>query len=903
MGVAANGGGSLKRNQLPGAAAVRLRLQYLLCAMLLLACWTAARADNKRFTIAPAPQWVQPLAPESAAEPPEEQVTRGVHYLLVDQQTRVEAMERTSYRHIATKALNAQGVESIANIEIRFDPSFQKLTLHAINVRRGARLITKLDASAVRLLQRETELESLIFDGSVTASAFLEDVRVGDVVEYAYSVRGHNPVFAQKQFGNFDLQWGVPVAHMRARLLWPQGRELELLRLNGAPAPVERTLATHRDLQWDLRDIAARQVENDAPAWFDPYPAVHWGEFKDWPAVVRWALPLYRLPEQTAPRVREEIARIAAQHASPEARLLAALRFVQREVRYLGIEIGPGSHAPSTPGVVLGRRFGDCKDKTLLTIALLRGLGIDAVPALVNTGARQGIGSWLPSPGAFNHVLVRARLGGADYWLDPTRAPQEGGISQVVQADYGLALVIDERSNGLVPMAGDKARGHKREVRAVIDASAGFDEPVKYTVTTVLQGPAADAMRSTLATQSRGNLQKQYVNFYAGYYQGLQAESPMEVADDVANNRLTLNERYVIKDFWQRAEKHKRLEASIETPDLRSYLDAPRNLVRTSPLSLLHPLDLLHVTQVHLPGQWDIKPSKLQVDDPAFVFERSGSMSGGTLTLTDRLQSRRDHIAAADVGRYSSNLEKVRQGIWYQLNYNDEAPTTAQPTGAGGSSLHWLPAVVSTLALVGALALAVRVYRWDPAPGAAWSRPCPMSPNGLGGWLVLVAIGLVLQLFRLLKAMMDQAPSLKADTWNLLTTPGSEAYHALWEPAMLFSMAANLALFVGYALLLVLFFKRRSSVPRLFITLTVTSWAAVMLDTVLCLLIPAAASQITSKDWGELFRAVFFGSIWIAYFLRSERVQNTFVRRLQEDTPTPPEWRRTEPQLADLRSF
>ncbi|MFX8207373.1 transglutaminase domain-containing protein, partial [Acinetobacter baumannii] len=85
----------------------------------------------------------------------------------------------------------------------------------------------------------------------------------------------------------------------------------------------------------------------------------------------------------------------------PEARLLAALRFVQREVRYLGIEMGANSHAPHPPETVLPRRYGDCKDKTLLTLTLLGRLGIPASPALVHTTERQAAAERLPTPWAF----------------------------------------------------------------------------------------------------------------------------------------------------------------------------------------------------------------------------------------------------------------------------------------------------------------------------------------------------------------------------------------------------------------------------------------------------------------------------------------------------------------------
>ena len=275
---------------------MRTRVVGALCCWwrgaLLMAGWAAfaqgAAAEAALHAVGPTPGWVAPVLPEVAAKAPAEQVSEGVQYLLLDEQIRVEAQDKTRFRHMASKALNERGLESVANIEIRFDPSYQKLTLHSINLRRGAQVIAKLPTAQVKVLQREAGLESLIFDGSRTAHVFLDDVRVGDVVEYAYSVRGSNPVFANRQFGGFELQYSVPVARIHARLWWPTSRPVHWKRQNDAPEPQVATSGEHTLYTWDLRDVPARASESDAPPGYDPYPSVQWSEFGDWRAVSAW---------------------------------------------------------------------------------------------------------------------------------------------------------------------------------------------------------------------------------------------------------------------------------------------------------------------------------------------------------------------------------------------------------------------------------------------------------------------------------------------------------------------------------------------------------------------------------------------------------------------------------------
>jgi len=875
------------RLNLPAPLRAWLAVLVLTCGVFTTAC---AAAATKEYTLLPVPDWVQRIAPAESAQVPAGQVSLGVHYLLIDTQTRVDAQDKVHYRHIAAKALSERGVESVAHVEIRFDPSYQALALHMIQVRRGTRVISKLANASVKILQREKELEYLIFDGSKTANVFLDDIRVGDVVEYSYSLRGSNPVFGNRQFGRFDMQWSAPVHQMYSRLLWPRERAIEFAARNGAAAAVVNDLGTQREYVWQGRDIAARLVESNTPDWFDPYPAVQWSEFKDWQAVARWAVPYYRLPARLSPALQAEVDRIAAAHASPQERLLATLKFVQREIRYLGVEIGPGSHAPSQPQQVLERRFGDCKDKSLLTMTMLQALGIEARAALVNTSLRRGIRDLQPTPFAFNHVLVRASIAGRPYWIDPTRAPQKGDIVHLYQPDYDATLVVDEATTGLVPMANDSSALSTRAIHSVYEAQDGFDKPVRYTVTTVVQGASAEALRATLSGENREDLQKRYLNFYAHYYPKLTMASPISVQDDETDNRLTMTEHYLIDEFWKRTEERKRLEANIHVPEVDEYLRGPRDPIRTSPLALNHPVNLTHTTEVRLPEAWDTPAEKTRIEDASFEFERRKSEKDKVLLLVDSFRSRADHVVPAETARYAANLDRARDAVDYALYKRDSV--APKRVASGMERFNWPVAMVGVLLLAGFGWLAAKLYRYDPP-----ARPREVfgtQLQGIGGWLLLPALGLLVAPFRLLWDISRVLPSYANDNWTQLTTVGGTAYHAMWAPVLLFELANVLGYLVFTLLLLVMFFQKRRVVP-LFYTVLVGSNVLIQgIDIALVHTIPGTATAVTSKDWGELLRSAVFFAIWASYFSKSERVKATFVhgrdtgRPFAVTTPTQP---------------
>ena len=328
----------------------------------------------------PPPAWVKPINLEADASAPVEQIRSGVYYLLVDRQTRVTDNDRQQFNRFAIKVVNEKGMEHAASIDIDFDPSFERLQLHTLSVHRNGRVISQLETVPIRTLQREKELEALILDGRLTASLLVQDVRVGDVVEYAYSVRGVHPSIKGGQFGGFDLQWRDPVHALYMRLLWPEKRPITFRNMHLDKPAVESEQGGVRQFEWTAKQVPGLRVSDDAPVWFDPYPYVQWSSFRDWAEVSRWAAPLYSPPAVPRGELSGEVERIRQTLPDPRDQAAAVLQYVQKNIRYLSVDVGVGSYTPSPPAAVMARRFGDCKAKTLLMLTMLKALASKRVP-------------------------------------------------------------------------------------------------------------------------------------------------------------------------------------------------------------------------------------------------------------------------------------------------------------------------------------------------------------------------------------------------------------------------------------------------------------------------------------------------------------------------------------------
>jgi hypothetical protein len=153
------------------------------------------------------------------------------------------------------------------------------------------------------------------------------------------------------------------------------------------------------------------------------------------------------------------------------------------------------------------------------------------------------------------------------------------------------------------------------------------------------------------------------------------------------------------------------------------------------------------------------------------------------------------------------------------------------------------------------------------------------GPEGLGGWLVIVAISLVVSPIRLvLFIVQTYLPLVRDGTFLALITPASERFHPMLASIIVLEVIVN-AFFIAFSIwLIVLFFQKSRRFPLRFVILSVLSVVFILGDTL------AVAALDLGSPWDaegirELMRGLFALCVWGPYMFVSARVNNTFVRR------------------------
>jgi len=540
-------------------------------------------------------------------------------FLLVDDQFAWEGETRQHYARRALRVTDRSGLEASARVDWDFAPDFDTLALTRLQVIRDGKITDLTKDLRPDILRRESRLEAGILDGSLTAHYTIPDLRVGDVLDYSF-VMSDRPIVPGATFaGEQGLEYDLPVVLSRLVLNWPKGKPLHL-----GPVP-DRIAHRQEDLpkltrhEWTRRNHIPFTVEEMTPVEALPDAAVRYSADADWGPLVQALLPLY--PEQALPP--EWMAKVEAiRDASPDdlSRATAALRAVQDEIRYVGIEIGAGGIVPRKPVQVVAQGFGDCKDKSVLLRTMLGALGITAHVALTDLDEGHALALQQPGLSVMDHMIVEARIGGQTYWMDPSGSHEAGRLDHAAVPDYGYALPLAPGVMALQPILVPPQLAWNTESTEDFDFSP---LGVTVTVTSVFRGSAANAQRFRVATEPIDAIGRDLFSYYANRYPGLQQLKPVEVSDDKVLNALTTVERYVLpasamsdNDLWR--------NFIVASEDFGGYY--PRSIAgeRRTPLGIGQPKMHHHRVLIRNAPVPFLPPQPVAVRNDAFAFSLTG---------------------------------------------------------------------------------------------------------------------------------------------------------------------------------------------------------------------------------------------------------------------------------------
>ncbi|MGV6946520.1 DUF3857 domain-containing protein [Sphingobacterium kyonggiense] len=845
-----------------------MRLKILLTISLFFVGLSVLFAQTTpKITRSETPAWLY----KSTVQPKKvnlDDINDGYYIDLYENQTHLGL--QTAYYKTIRVITEESGTENAGQIYVVYDPSIQKLQFHELKIIRNGQELDRLDLNKFKLLATERNLSNFIYDGTYSAHYVVDDLRKGDKLVFSYSLIGFNPVFEGKFSGNYYLNGGEPYGKVLLNYIVPSGRILNIKRHGSTPVEkrMEKDGLTY--LFWDYTPEFNTENEDYIPSWYSTEDWIQVSEFSTWLEVNKWARRIspvvYLKPESDLAKFVDKLWDKA--EGNKELFIGYCLDFVQDEVRYTGFEMGENSHRPHHPEKIFAQRFGDCKDKSYLLSTMLNHQAIPNSLVLANTYTDPFLGKFQANPLAFNHMVIAVQIDGKFKFLDPTISYQGNTVKNRFFPKYGKVLPIQGEGSLVAVEEASVSEIIIEDFITVLD-----NKKAQLKVITTYFGAEADVIRASFKQTAKNQLQKNYEEFYNKIYKSVERIDDIRFEDNREDNIFKVYEFYTLKDFMFSDELNQKFIPAYSSEIINRIPEINNN--RLSPIQLNYPLRIDHIIKI---TNKDNRPIGSFTENHVFQGE-SYSMThnaisyADTLMVNNILEYYQDHVPVNEVQKFIKDRKAAVDLFMNGYSVNNDGYLTIVNIFAL-FSYNGFALLFQFLLIAACIWYIVNVYN-KRKPTSIVKIQEEESYNGLGGWLILVLIGMFFFIILYLILCFSPVGLAGKILWDRMAVHSGLKFGIGFLFLFIsLSLAAISLVFCVYTTVLML--KRRDLFPQTFIFIRI-AMAVQLLMSISGSFILGYRSENIIVEIGTLVVYLIGSAIWISYMLYSNRVKGTFT--------------------------
>ncbi len=321
--------------------------------------------------------------------------------------------------HEITRLNSRKGIEGLGEYRaIYFDPQYQKLTLNEARVIKPTGQVVPIEAKHVQLRDISTDYQ--VYDQNKQLVISFPNLRVGDVYEVKWTVRGKNPEFGEQFFTRYQFgDENYPIVGDELRVRLPKDKPLRWAVSNGRLDPVVGDQGPQRLYHWKAANLPELPRDDDKPSKEELRLQVMCSTFGSWEEVGRWKDNLRADCWSCTAEIRKIVQEVTRDRKTALDKAKALTHWVRHNIRYVSRGPAGAGYTPHLPHQVLANLYGDCKDQAQLLAVMLRQAGLD--PQLVTIGALDDgqVVPEVPSPWG-SHAILVVPIDGREHWIDTT---------------------------------------------------------------------------------------------------------------------------------------------------------------------------------------------------------------------------------------------------------------------------------------------------------------------------------------------------------------------------------------------------------------------------------------------------------------------------------------------------
>ncbi|MBN2202059.1 DUF3857 and transglutaminase domain-containing protein, partial [bacterium] len=457
--------------------------------------------------------------------------------LILEDHARVDVYPRESHsfseytRRTVIRINDRRGLR-FANVILPYDAEAEVTGIRARALCPDGRVLT-LEPSEI--FDTTHNPEAVFFSDTRAKRFTVPGVEPGCFVEIEWSLAvGHFSFW-----NRWDFQSDVPVGSSSFTVRCPSDWPLrwKAYGIDVQPEVEATAKGVKADHVWRASNLPPHRPEPALPAGEGPMRMlVSPAGMKSWDDAAAWLESLFGERMKAGRGIREQV---RSRTGDSTETLKALFELVRDRVRYVAIEVGTGGYQPHFAESVLRRRYGDCKDMTVLLAAAGREAGWTVYPALLATANSGVLDTALVSPAQFNHaVAVAVGPDGNRIWMDATEKTCPYGDLPWYDRNVPAMVLQGDGKAHFIRTPGLDASAHR--VNRVWHLQAEPDGTGTGCVSMTFNGTPAGEMRHLIGRMEGDGIRRWMAGQILGRFPGAVCDSASAEALDSLENPLRI---------------------------------------------------------------------------------------------------------------------------------------------------------------------------------------------------------------------------------------------------------------------------------------------------------------------------------------------------------------------------
>ncbi|MDD4939319.1 MAG: DUF3857 domain-containing protein [Candidatus Omnitrophica bacterium] len=592
----------------------------------------------------------------------EEYPQAGALILFCDEKIEVTPQNtQVSTLHYVIRILNERGKEDFAETHIDYDSTYERVELEYARTIKPDGSVAQVGTRHIRDVSRYLNFP-LYSNARVYIISFPE-ITEGSAIEYKVKVYRSQLINKKDFIVTYPLQSQEPVMAANLSISVPQDRNLRIKTVNNKYndfkvnfEPEKESRDGYSIYKWQFRNIPQIIPESNMPRQVVINPTMLVSTFSSWRQVYDWWWELAKDKLKADAAIKDKVRELTEGKVSSEDKIKAIYNFCAQKIRYVGVEYGQAGYEPHQAADIYRNKYGDCKDKAVLLVTMLKEAGFKAWPLLIPTKECYDLNKDFPSM-LFDHSIAAVQIDEKVIFMDPTA--QTCAFGDLPSGDQGRNVLIFKEDGYAVKETPVFAPQHNR-IRQYIKIKVNGDETVS-------------AERKVLGSGMYDQSQRYWMLF-----------SPPELIRESLKEKIQSISIGAVLDGYEIKNLHD-LNAPVE---LSYSFHGPEYFTAAGKTRIAPQLALLDTSlvakdkrkypiefpvldskeifcEIEIPGSFDVEylPPNVTEDSPWMRFSVEYFQKGNKIYFTQVMEIKKDKIPEDEYASFKDSFESLARKV------------------------------------------------------------------------------------------------------------------------------------------------------------------------------------------------------------------------------------------------